>query len=193
MDNEAVRPSFAARRLAELLASQSDQLDSLEIGAVGPAMEAIRSSALQLVLALEERGWRGDVLYGLAGDLDDDDGGQSLAEFEDMLAELEAEAGEEDQVRLDEVAGPRMTYQARQDFIVVDEAKLLAYVRSTGDPESEQPDDYVTAFYQLLDEPLMRDYTEAGLVEAGARSSTFEIPRTLWEMEGEEQDDAYPV
>jgi hypothetical protein len=194
MDNEAVRPSLAAHHLAEVLASQSDQLDSLEIGAVGPAMGAIRSSARQLIRALEERGWRGDVLYGLAGDLDDDDSGQSLSEFEDVLADLEAEAGEEDdEVRLDEVAGPRMTYQARQDFIVVDEARLLAYVRSTGDPESEQPEDYTMAFYQLLDEPLMRDYTDAGLVEAGARSSTFEIPRTLWEMEGEEQDDAYPV
>ncbi|MDQ1625542.1 MAG: hypothetical protein QOJ49_1040 [Actinomycetota bacterium] len=157
-------------------------------------MGAIRSSARQLIRALEERGWRGDVLYGLAGDLDDDDSGQSLSEFEDVLADLEAEAGEEDdEVRLDEVAGPRMTYQARQDFIVVDEARLLAYVRSTGDPESEQPEDYTMAFYQLLEERVMRDYSEAGLVEAGAKASMFEIPRALWEMEGEEQDDAYPV
>jgi hypothetical protein len=194
MDSEAVRPSLAARRLAEVLAAQADRLDSLEIGAVGPAMEAIRSSARQLILALEERGWKGDVLYGIEGDMDDDDG-QSLAEFEELLAELgaEAEADGEEEVRLDEVAGPRMTYQARQDFIVVDETKLLAYVRSKGDLESEQPDDYTMAFYQLMEERVMRDFSEAGLVEAGAKASMFEIPRALWEMEEEAQDDAYPV
>jgi hypothetical protein len=191
MSDSETRSSDAARHLADVLLREANSLDSEELPVVGASMAAIRASGRQLTETLRVRGWGtgppGEGL-GLTEDDEDDEDDEDL--------------GPDDDDDGPTPNGPRMTYQARSDYIVVDEDALVSYVTERLrqkdpdlDPERE-PLTYGQAFFVLfseLENPYLRDYTDAGLHDAGAKDSTFQISRTLWEMDDEEAEDEYPI
>ena len=190
MSESETTTSNAARHLADVLLREADSLDSEELPILGASMAAIRASGRQLTDTLRARGW-GTGLPGEGLGLPEDD--------EDDQDDEHLGLDDDDEPTPD---GPRMTYQARSDYIVVDEEALVSYVAERlreKDPDldpEEQALSYGEAFFLLfseLENPYLRDYTEAGLRDAGAKDSAFQISMTLWEMEAEEAEDEYPI
>jgi hypothetical protein len=166
----------AARALADVLQTEADRLASDDLATVSAAMSAVRGAARTVEAALTERGWGGGVLSGLGEveDLDDDD-------------DLEVPAGR------------RLTYQSRFDFVVTDEAAFLGYLegRARDAGLDWSLDDLATHNPLLvlaeLDGLSSKDYTDVGLAFAGGQEAVHEVPLTLWEMDDESREDAFPT
>ncbi|HVV36954.1 MAG TPA: hypothetical protein VHC63_10165 [Acidimicrobiales bacterium] len=183
--------STAARALAEVLLAHADRLDSDDLATISDSMVAVRAAARTVEEQLRARGWGGGVLYGFGDPLDDEDDDVYELESED------SEAGDDG----DFVAPPgrKVTWQARYDFVVVDEAKLLAYVerRARELGSSWTRDDIIDhdPLYVLtwLEGFANRDLADTGLVFAGGQDAMHDIEQTLWEMAPEMSDDQFPT
>ncbi len=192
----------AAQELAAVLLAQAENLASNDLTSVSTAMTAVRAAARSVEAALSERGWGGGVLYGFGDPLDDD---QDDDPDNDALVELD-DLDEDEDENLDSEGnwvappGTRMTYQARYDYVVVDEVAFLHYVerRLEEAGESWSRDDIVehTPAYVLahLEGFANKDFEgSSGIVFAGGQDAVHEIPITLWEMDDEARDDRFPT
>jgi hypothetical protein len=118
------RATAAAQELSAVLLAQAENLASDELITVSSAMTAVRAAAREVEASLTARGWGGGVLYGFDESLDDDPDESLGAEDLDDLDDEDLDDGGPWVAP----AGVRMTYQARYDYVIVDEDAFLAYV-----------------------------------------------------------------
>ncbi len=203
-------PSDAARALADVLSTHAKALDSTDLTVFAQAMPELRAAARWLDESLRDRGWGNDVLYGLAGpDADDADDADEVEdgvdlddedEFVDFDDEDELSDFDEDKMPLN---GGRFTYQARFDFVVVNEQALYrrAEIRSLEVDASVDPREGIRDFggvlgplglLLFLDGPHSRDYESAGLKIVYGKEFTNAVERTLDEFDFEVREDQFP-
>ncbi len=191
------RATAAAQELAAVLVAQAENLASDELATVSGAMTAVRAAAREVEASLTARGWGGGVLYGFGESLDDDSEAESGADEPDDL-ELDDE-DLDDEGPWVAPRGVRMTYQARYDYVIVDDDAFLAYVerRAAGAGDSMSRDEIVehAPAYVLaqLEGFANKDFEGTGMVFAGGQDAVHEIPVTLWEMDDEAGNDRFPA
>ncbi len=196
-------PSQAARALADALLTHAEDLDSTDLNKVVAALPAIRAAARRLGDLLEERGWGTDVLYGWPGPQDED-------QDEDEHAEVEGDALDESGDLLDDdgedaehppLDGGRISYQARFDFIIVDEEALHARAQARSREVDLETDAQAgmqdfggpLGLLLYLDNPTFRGYEAAGVEIVYGAEVVRPVERTLDQYEYDAQDDHFPV
>lgn len=200
--NASPSASESARVLAGILQREADHLDSDDLETISEAMTRVRTGARALAESLLARGWGGGVLYGFGEPGKWDRMAADAIEVQQLV-----DAGELDRAEMAEAAaaqvpvpaGRRVSYQARIDFIVTDEVALRAYVRRRLDEQEGicRDDDLVVAnpvsMLTMLDGLEAQDYSDVGLSLAGGQSRVVTISRSLWEIDDDEQSDAFPT
>jgi hypothetical protein len=197
------RATQAAQELAAVLLAQAENLASNDLTTIATAMTAVRAAAREVEAALTERGWGGEVLYGfgevLHDDEDDDLDDDALAELDDLDEDEDEDENLDSEGNWVAPPGTRMTYQARYDYVVVDEEAFLNYVerRAAEAGESWTREDIVehTPAYVLahLEGFANKEFEGSGIVFAGGQDAVHEVPITLWEMDDETRDDRFPT
>jgi hypothetical protein len=150
---------------------------------------------------LEERGWGTDILYGWPG-LQDEGEDYEHTEIEVEGDELNA-AGDlpDDDAEDPPLDGTRISYQARFDFVIVDEEALHARaearsreVNPEGDAEAGiQKFGGPLSLLLYLDNPTFRGYEAAGIEMVYGHEVVRAVERTLDEYEYDARDDHFPV
>lgn len=189
------RPSEAAIALADTLVARAEALDSTNLDDIVAAIPAIRAAARRLGELLKERGWGEDILYGWPGPLDEDEDEDAPGQVDEELDEYDEDA------EVPPMNAARVTYQARFDFVVVDEEALRA--RAEARSRQVNPDVDPTEGMQeyggplslllYLDNPTFRDYEEAGVAIAYGNEVLRPVARTLDEYDYDTQDDHFPT
>jgi hypothetical protein len=196
-------PSEAARALADALLTHAEALNSTVLEDVVVALPAIRAAARQLGGLLEERGWGTDILYGWPGLQDEGE------DYEDTEIEVEGDelnaAGDlpddYDDAEDPPLDGTRISYQARFDFVIVDEEALHARAEARSrevNPEADaeagmQEFGGPLSLLLYLDNPTFRGYEAAGIEMVYGHEVVRPVERTLDEYEYDAQDDHFPV
>ena len=199
-------PSQAARAFADALRTHAEALDSVDLNDVAAALPAIRSAARQLGDLLEERGWGTDVLYGWPVPQDYDENYEVTENAEDEPADIDAAEGllddyAEDDVKEPPLSGARITYQARFDFVIVDEDALRARAEARSrevNPEADAEADMQEfggplSLLLYLDNPTFRGYEAAGVEMVYGQEVVRPVEHTLDEFEHDQQEDSFPV
>jgi hypothetical protein len=195
------KPSQAARAFAEALLTHADALDSTDLNDIVDAIPAITAAARRLGDLLEERGWGNHILYDWPGPDEEDEYGEDDLTPEDDQADDDDADDDEGSVGTAPLAGPRISYQARFDFVIVDEQALRARVEARSrqegpdaDPE-EETQHYGGSLSLLLylDNPTFRDYESAGVEMVYGNEVIRPVERTLDQFSDEIQEDHFPV
>jgi hypothetical protein len=197
----------AARALAAELLAQADTLDLHDLRAT-EAIEKVRLRSRTLAEAVHERGW-GELFLGIDSFDPDHDDAEEFDEPEELeepadeefeaYVEGDLDTGEPDGTELVPPDGPRLSYQARYDFVVTDPDAFVAYVRDRAVEVGSQDvldeiQDPESAFQLLtfIDGLGSKEYDEVGLGPAGGEESQKAIEFSLWDLDPTRRDDTYP-
>jgi len=193
-------PSEAARALADTLVTHAEALDSVDLEAVASAIPAIRAAARQLGDLLEQRGWGTDILYGWPGRQDEDED-EDADDVPLQGEDFDLDEFDDEEAQDAPLEGARISYQARFDFVIVDEEALCARAHARSRevyPEADAEEGMQQfggplSLLLYLDNPTFRGYETAGIEMVYGQEVVRPVERTLDEFEYDQRDDNFPV